>query len=250
MMNKISILGVKVNNIKFKEVEEVIKTTLKLKEKKIIFTPNTEIIMMCQKDLKLRKIINSGDLVTPDGIGLIYASKIYKAGLEERVTGFDLSMKLLELSKDENYKVFFLGGKPGVAEKAKSNLASKGYRNIIGYHHGYFFNDSEYEKIEENIINQINKLGTNILFVGFGSPKQEKWINKNIQKINANIIIGNGGTIDVLAGEVNRAPDIYQKLGLEWLYRLIQDPKRIKRQISIPKFLIKIIFSKNSVKNL
>ncbi|MDW7668986.1 MAG: WecB/TagA/CpsF family glycosyltransferase [Bacillota bacterium] len=250
MMNKISILGVKVNNIKSKEVEEVIKKTLKLKEKKIIFTPNTEIIMMCQKDLKLRKIINSGDLVTPDGIGLIYASKIYKAGLEERVTGFDLSMKLLELSKDENYKVFFLGGKPGVAKRAKSNLESKGYRNIIGYHHGYFFNDSEYERIEENIINQINKLGTNILFVGFGSPKQEKWINKNIQKINANIIIGNGGTIDVLAGEVNRAPDIYQKLGLEWLYRLIQDPKRIKRQISIPKFLIKIIFSKNSVKNL
>jgi len=248
-MNKISILGVKVNNLKFKEVEKIIENTLKYKDKKTIFTPNTEIIMMCQKDLELRKIINSGDLVTPDGIGLIYASKLYRAGLDERVTGFDLSMKLLELSKDKDYKVYFLGGKPGIAKRAKLNLEDEVYDNIIGYHHGYFFNDTKYEKIEENIINKINELETNILFVGFGSPKQEKWISKNINKIKANIIIGNGGTIDVLAGKVNRAPGIYQKLGLEWLYRLIQDPKRIKRQISIPKFLIKIIFTKNSVKN-
>src|SRR6056297_508810 len=119
IMNKISILGVKVNNLKFKEVEKIIENTLKYKDKKTIFTPNTEIIMMCQKDLELRKIINSGDLVTPDGIGLIYASKLYRAGLDERVTGFDLSMKLLELSKDKDYKVYFLGGKPGIAKRAK-----------------------------------------------------------------------------------------------------------------------------------
>ena len=105
MMNKISILGVDVNNLKFKEVETDLINTLKEKGKKTVFTPNTEIIMMCQKDLELRKIINSGDIVTPDGIGLIYASKLYKAGLEERVTGFDLSMKLLEISK-EGYKIF------------------------------------------------------------------------------------------------------------------------------------------------
>ncbi|MFO7888025.1 MAG: WecB/TagA/CpsF family glycosyltransferase [Eubacteriales bacterium] len=249
-MDKTSILGVKINNQRFKEILEIAYKILEKKEKKTIFTPNTEIVMMCQKDLELKNIINSGGLVTPDGIGLIYASKIYKAGLEERVTGFDLSMKLLEYSKNKGYNVFFLGGKPGVAEKAKINLEKKGYQNIVGFHHGYFFNDDKYEDIERDIIKDINKKNTNILFVGLGSPKQEKWIDKNSNKLSSNIIIGNGGTIDVLAGEVNRAPSIYRKLGLEWLYRLIQDPKRIKRQISIPEFLIKVIFSKNSVKNL
>jgi len=250
MMDKTSILGVKINNQRFKEILEIAYKILEKKEKKTIFTPNTEIVMMCQKDLELKSIINSGGLVTPDGIGLIYASKIYKAGLEERVTGFDLSMKLLEYSKNNGYNVFFLGGKPGVAEKAKINLEKKGYQNIVGFHHGYFFNDDKYEDIEKHIIKDINEKNTNILFVGLGSPKQERWIDKNINKLSSNIIIGNGGTIDVLAGEVNRAPSIYQRLGLEWLYRLIQDPKRLKRQISIPKFLIKIIFSKNSVKNI
>jgi N-acetylglucosaminyldiphosphoundecaprenol N-acetyl-beta-D-mannosaminyltransferase len=248
-MNKTSILGVNIGNLKFNDVEEKLLNALYLGEKKIVFTPNTEIIMMCQKDRELLEIINSGDIVTPDGIGLIYASKIYKAGLKERVTGFDISMKLLDISRKNDYNVFLLGGKPGVAEKARNILIEKGYKNIVGSHHGYFFNHEHREEIEENIVKKINQLETNILFVGFGSPKQEKWINKYKDKLNINIIIGNGGTIDVLAGEVNRAPIIYQKLGLEWLYRLIKDPKRIKRQISIPKFLIKVIFNKNSVKN-
>jgi N-acetylglucosaminyldiphosphoundecaprenol N-acetyl-beta-D-mannosaminyltransferase len=248
-MKRTSILGVKINNLKFTEVEEILLDTLDKGKKRSVFTPNTEIIMMCQEDKDLLRVINSGDIVTPDGIGLIYASKIYKAGLKERVTGFDISMKLLNISKENSYNVFLLGGKPGVAEKARNILMEKGYKNIVGFHHGYFFNHENREEIEENIVKKINQLETNILFVGFGSPKQEKWINKYKDKLNINIIIGNGGTIDVLAGEVNRAPIIYQKLGLEWFYRLIKDPKRIKRQISIPKFLIKVIFSKNSVKN-
>jgi N-acetylglucosaminyldiphosphoundecaprenol N-acetyl-beta-D-mannosaminyltransferase len=185
--------------------------------------------------------------VTPDGIGLIYASKIRGFNLKERVTGFDISMNLLEISKTRKLNVFLLGGKKGVAKKAKDDLKIKGYNNVVGENHGYFFKNENYELEEENIIKRINELKTDILFVGFGSPKQEKWIHKNYNKLNCKIIIGNGGTIDVLAGEINRAPEIYQKIGLEWLYRLIKDPKRIKRQIVIPKFLLKIILNKNSV---
>jgi len=249
-MDKLSILGVKVDKLNFtetlKKIEEYIETNKKIK----IFTPNTEIIMMCQKDIELRRIINSGDIVVPDGIGLIYAAKIKGFELQERVTGYDISINLLNISKDKNINVFLLGGKEGIAKKAKERLNEEGYKNVVGEHHGYFFNDNNFKKVEEEILNEINKLNTKILFIGFGSPKQEKWIYDNINKLNCNIIIGNGGTIDVLSGEVKRSPLIFQKLGLEWFYRLIKDPKRIKRQISIPEFLLKVIFNKNSVKNL
>ncbi len=248
-MDKLSILGVKVNKLSFKEVVMELEKSIEKSKKIKVFTPNTEIVMLCQKDTELKKIINSGDIVTPDGIGLLYAAKIKGFNLKERVTGYDISLSLLEMSKKKDINIFLLGGKKGVAKNAKEKLNNEGYKNVIGEHHGYFFNEERYEEIENKIIKEINNLNTKILFVGFGSPKQEKWINKNISKLNCNIIIGNGGTIDVLSGEVKRSPKIYQRLGLEWLYRLVKNPKRIKRQISIPKFLIKVILDKNSVKN-
>lgn len=252
-MECIYILNVKINNITIDDVMIDIKKNLKNNNQTSIYTPNTEIVMTCQKDKEFLDLINKADIVVPDGIGLIYASKIKKIPLKERIAGYDVSVKLLELANENNLKLYMIGGKPGVVEKAAKRISDI-YPNIkiCGYNHGYFkgthIDTPEHEE-EIKIINDINKKSPDILFVGFGAKKQEKWIEYNRDKINAKIIIGNGGTIDGLAGNVKRAPNIFIKLGLEWFYRLIQEPKRIKRQIVIPVFLFKIIFGdKNVVK--
>ncbi|MFA9423424.1 MAG: WecB/TagA/CpsF family glycosyltransferase [Sedimentibacter sp.] len=254
-MDKLSILGVRIDNKSMDEVLDTVTYKLFKGEKYIIYTPNTEIIMMCQKDSEFLSYMNKSDINIPDGIGLIYASKIKKHPLQGKLAGFDLSMKLLELAEKRELKLYVVGGKPGIAEEALKNVHEK-YPNIkiAGYHHGYFkgahLGQGGHEE-ELEVVDEINKQEPDILFVGFGAKKQEQWIEHNKDKINAKIIIGNGGTIDVLAGNVKRAPDIYVKLGLEWLYRLIKEPNRISRQIVLPIFMLKVIFgNKNTIQEL
>jgi N-acetylglucosaminyldiphosphoundecaprenol N-acetyl-beta-D-mannosaminyltransferase len=255
-MNKISIMDVVINNLTVNENNLFIKNKLKEKRKIpfVIYTPNTEIVMLCDKDEELKKIINEGDLVLPDGIGLVIASKIKKIPLKERVTGFDTSVELLKIASENGYKIFLLGGSPEVGEKA-SQIIQSTYGNIVsGWQHGYFkgyHTGVENSEEENKIIERINNLNPDILFVGLGSPKQEKWINRYKNDLKVNLIIGNGGTMDVISGKAKRAPVIFQRMGLEWLYRLVKDPKRIKRQMVLPIFILKIIFGdKNIVKNL
>lgn len=245
-MKRIEIMGVEICDLSNLETFNV---AIKLLEQHrevpaTIYTPNTEIVMMCQKDESLKSIINGGSLILPDGVGLVIGSRIRKIPLKERVTGYDTSVALLKIAMESGYKVFLLGGAPGVAELAADNIRMKYGDIVCGYQHGYFkgihsgYANSDEEK---SIIDRINLLKTDILFVGFGSPKQEKWIDHFLKKLNVKLIIGNGGTIDVLSGQVKRAPLIFQRLGLEWFYRLIKDPKRIKRQILLPLFLAKIL---------
>ncbi len=250
-MDKIYIMNVKINNVTLQEAVEKIENQIKIGSKYSIYTPNTEIVMMCQKDKEFLKYINNGDMVIPDGIGLVYASKIKKLPLKERTAGYDLSIKLLEIANNNKLKLYMIGGKPGVTDKAAKNIKLKFPDiNICGYKHGYFKGthlDMNGHEEELEVINDINEKSPDILFVGFGAKKQEKWIEYNKNKINATIIIGNGGTIDGIAGNVKRAPDIFIKLGLEWFYRLIKDPKRIKRQIVLPIFMLKIIFGDKNI---
>jgi len=254
-MDSISIMGVRINNVTMADVMDIVEQKLKKEEKYIIYTPNTEIIMMCQNDKEFLSYMNQSDINIPDGIGLVYASKMKNIPLKEKVAGFDLSMKLLEYSDKNRLKLYTVGGKPGVAERALENVHEK-YPNIeiVGSHHGYFkgahLGQGGHEE-EKLVVDEINFKKPDILFVGFGAKKQEQWIQYNKDKVNAKIIIGNGGTIDVLAGNVKRAPDIYVNLGLEWLYRLAKEPKRITRQIVLPIFMLKILFGgKNVVKKI
>ena len=248
MRDTIKIFGVKIDKLTQKQVIEKIKCFLKENQTRAIYTPNTEIVMEAKKDEKLKHIINDGDIIIPDGIGLIYASKIKKKNLPERVTGFDVSCKILEVANEEGYSLFLLGGEEGVAKEASENLTEK-YPNIkiAGFQNGFFkgahIGNPGHED-EVQILEKINKSNADILFVGLGAPKQEIWIHENKNKLNCKLIIGNGGTVDILAGRIERAPDIYQKLGLEWLYRLVKDPKRIKRQMVIPLFILTILFSR------
>lgn len=250
-MDKINIMGIRIDNVTMDKVVSLCATKINKKEKFVIFTPNTEFIMMAKDDDKFKNYLNSSDVNIPDGIGLIYASKIRKKPLSEKVAGYDLSCNLIKLADDNNLKLYIVGGKPGVAEKAKEKINEK-YSNIrvVGTNDGYFKGTHlglPGHEEELKVLNDINSKSPNIIFVGFGAKKQEEWILKNKDKINCNIFIGNGGSIDVLAGNVKRAPDIYIKLGLEWLYRLVKEPKRIKRQILLPKFMLQIIFGKKNI---
>ena len=254
-MDKLSIMGVRIDNLSMDEVLKIAEEKIEKDEQYIIYTPNTEFIMMCQKDEEFLNLMNESDINIPDGIGLIYAGKIKKHPLKEKVGGYDLSVNLLKMANDKGLKLYVVGGKPGVAEAAMENVREKypGIK-IVGTQHGYFKGTHLGKKGHEEeiaVIEDINKHQPHILFVGFGAKKQELWIEYNKDLINANVIIGNGGTLDGLAGIVKRAPDIFIKLGLEWLYRLMKEPKRIKRQIVLPVFMLKVIFgNKNIVKEI
>jgi len=252
-MEQISIMGVRINNVTMNEVLNTIEEKIKNEGTYVIYTPNTEFIMMCQTDEDFLNYMNKSDINIPDGIGLIYAAKLKSLSLKEKVAGYDLSVNMLEMANRDELKLYAIGGKPGVAETAMKNIHEKYPNiNIVGCHHGYFKGShlgiiGHEEEIQ--VIDEINIAKPDILFVGFGAKKQEQWIQYNKNKLNAKIIIGNGGTLDGLAGNVKRAPDIFIKLGLEWFYRLIKDPKRISRQIVLPIFMIKVLFGgKNVVK--
>lgn len=238
--DSINILGVRIDCVNFRKAKEKCLEFLNSSSPHIVFTPNVEMIMLAQKDEKFKKILNSGDLNVPDGIGVVWASKYFGERLFERVTGFDLMMSLMPEAEKHKKRVFLLGAKPSVAERAGENLL-KTFKNLIicGTHHGYFSQEEN-----EKVIDIINSSKTDVLFVAMGMKKQEEWIYKNRKKLNCKLIMGVGGSLDVLSGEVKRAPIIFQKLGLEWFYRLITQPWRFRRMLALPKFVLVVLKTK------
>lgn len=243
MTDRFVIFGVPIDKVTMGKAVDIVENFLMEDRLHIVATPNAEIVMMAQNDEEYKEILNKTDLNVPDGSGVIFASKIYKEKLPERVAGFDLMMELIKIASLKHYKIYLLGAKADVVKGAYLNLKSR-YQgiDIVGFHDGYF---SEID--EEEIINDINEKKTDLLFVALGAPKQEKWIYKNRNKLNVKVAIGVGGSFDVIAGKVTRAPEIYRKLGLEWFYRLMKEPWRYKRMMALPKFAMKVLFSKKSV---
>lgn len=222
-------------------MEETVKKSLEFFEdgkNHVIYTPNSEIIYAAYKDENFAKILNSSDINTADGIGVVYASKILGKPLSERVAGFDFLNELIKEAAPMKKKVFLFGSKTGVAEKAAETLTQK-YPGIVicGMRNGYF-KDEESDEIAQEIKNT----NPDIVLVCLGAPKQEKWIYKYKDVIGASVIMGAGGSLDVLAGTVSRAPEKWQKLGLEWAYRLKKEPKRIGRMSVLPKFGFTVLF--------
>ncbi len=234
---KIDILGVPFDNLTRKQALERVLEFLNEDRNHLLVTPNPEIVMAAQSDNCLMDILQKAELVIPDGIGIILASRIMKRNIRERVEGCDLILSLFNIIKDTNKTVYLLGGKPGVAEKAKMNMERR-YKNlkIVGIHDGYF------NKIqEEEIIREVQDLKPDILLVGLGYPRQEKWINSNKDRLPVKISAGVGGSIDIMAGTVKRAPKALRAVGLEWFYRLLDQPRRITRMKQLPLFLIQSI---------
>lgn len=237
MRKMTQILDVPFDALTMGEAVEKVKGFLQDGKQHYICTPNPEIVMEAQDDRELMKILREADLVVPDGIGVVWASRYSEIRLTERVAGYDLVQNLFKAIDGTNEGVYFFGGAPGVASAAARQMKKK-YPNlqIVGGHNGYF-DDLE----EHKIISDIQHAAPSVLLVGLGAPKQEKWMVEHLKETGAKIAIGIGGSFDVMAGNVKRAPKVFQKLGLEWFYRLITQPTRWKRMMRLPKFIITVL---------
>lgn len=239
MRKTVNILGVNIDNITAAAALDRAEELVCGEGTSVIYTPNPEIVMAAYEDSDFREVLNSADMCVPDGIGVVYGSRMIGEPLPERVAGFDLSMGLIERmakSGKSGKSVFLFGSKPGVAEEAAKKLTERfGGIKIAGCRNGYFKDSDEAEIVEE-----INKSGADLLMVCLGAPKQEKWINKYKDALNVKLCIGAGGSLDVVAGTVKRAPKIFIKLNLEWFYRFCKQPSRIGRFAALPKFILTV----------
>lgn len=216
-------------------LEEAVTTGIGLMDKPgfhYAVTPNPEFILSAKKDDAFRSVLNRADLVLPDGIGVIYAAKILGRPLTGRVTGVDFAQGLMASMAFTGKRLFLLGAKPGVAEQAAVNLCEAHPGLIIcGTHDGYFQDDAP-------VIEAVRNANADVLFVCLGAPRQELWMAQNGPATGAKLAVGLGGCLDVFSGNVQRAPKVMQKLGLEWLYRLCKEPKRIGRMAKLPLILV------------
>lgn len=236
-MDKVNILGVYVDTVTISEAADTIMKFFDEDRLHSVYTPNSEIIMHAYKNPEFAELLNNADLLTADGIGVVYASKILKKPIKERAAGYDIARQVLSKMNYTDHKLFLFGGKPGVAEEAKAKLLQEySDLNIVGLRNGYFKADEEAEIVEE-----INNSGADIVFVCLGAPKQEEWIDRHAKELKARVAMGIGGSLDVFAGRAERAPEIFCKTGMEWFYRLCKEPWRIGRMMELPKFAATVI---------
>ncbi len=232
---RVDVLGVGFDNYSMAEAKEAALRLMKEEKTAYTVTPNPEIVWEARKNSELKAALDSADLVIPDGIGVVYGAAILKTPLRERVPGIELATLLIEEMSAVGGRVYLLGSKPGVAEKAAEELKKRFPGLVIcGTGDGYFKDDGP-------VIEKINAQRPDLLLVCLGFPKQEIWMHRCRERIKAGMMMGLGGVLDVFAGDVKRAPDAWCNLGLEWLYRLLKQPSRIKRMIKLPVFLLAVI---------
>lgn len=230
---KTEILGVRFDNLTQQEAAQRGRQLLEEDKFHYVVTPNPEFLLAAEKDPEFRRVLNAADLVLPDGIGVVYSAKILGTPLKERVPGIEFAEAMLSALNDMGGRLYLLGAKPGVAEEAGRRICAR-YPALVlcGTHDGYF-------KDEQAILPEIAAAKPDLLFVCLGAPKQEKWMARWGQHTGAKLAIGLGGCLDVFAGNVQRAPERWQKMGLEWAYRLKKEPKRIGRMAKLPLVLVK-----------
>lgn len=240
MFDKVDILGVKVASLTMKEAVNTVLDFISRREPVIVATANAEMIMNATRDPELKKVLDAAALVVPDGAGTVWAAHHLGYKMPERVAGYDMVQELLRIAPQKQLRIYFFGSAPGVAEKAKRKAETlyPGV-NIVGVRNGYFSAADE-----PDIVADIKKAEPDILLAALGVPKQEKWLHKYYKELNVPVSIGVGGTFDVMAGVMKRAPLWMQKAKLEWLFRGLLQPKRAGRLLALPKFVIKVHSSK------
>lgn len=228
---KTEILGLQFDDLTLEEATQAGAEFLSGTGFHYVVTPNPEFILAAETDLEFKTILNQADLVLPDGIGVVYSAKILGTPLKGRVPGIDFASNMLEVLNEKGGRLFLLGAKPGVAEQAGERILEK-HPNIVlcGTQDGYF-------KDEQDVVRKVADARPDLLFVCLGAPKQEKWIARWGMLTGAKLAIGLGGALDVFAGNVERAPEAWQKAGMEWAYRLKKEPQRIGRMARLPLVL-------------
>lgn len=226
------ILGVGFDNLTLEEAVAQGSAIIEQEGFHYVVTPNPELVDRAAGEEPFRAALNGADLVLPDGIGVVYASKILGRPLKGRCPGIDFAAGLMQTLAVTGKSLYLLGAKPGVAAAAARNLEEQ-YPglNVCGVHDGYF-------KESGPVVEDIHRSGSDVVFVCLGAPKQEYWMVEHGPETGARLLVGLGGSLDVFAGVVERAPERWQKLGLEWLYRLKKEPARVGRMARLPLFLV------------
>ena len=235
---RINIMGVGFDSLTLSEAVDRAEALISERRAAYVVTPNPEIVMTCWENLDAMEAVLNADLVLPDGVGIVYGAKILGTPLKGKLPGIDFAAELMRRMASRGGRVYLLGAKPGVAEMAGLRMQEQ-YPGLIvcGTHDGYFQEDVP-------IIEEINALQPDLLLVCLGAPKQELWMRRNHPVMKVGLMAGLGGSLDVFAGTVKRAPALFQRLGLEWFYRLIKEPWRFKRMMKLPKFLFACIGKK------
>ena len=231
---QIDVVGIPIQNVTMGEAVNDVVSFMEQREAKIVVTPNAEILQMCVENEQVRQTVLQADYIIPDGIGVVKAAAMLGTPLKGKVAGCELGWNILEPMAQKGKKLFMLGGKPGVAEMAAQKIKET-YPNleIAGIQDGYF-------KDDKAVIERINAANPDAMFVCLGAPKQETWMVSHREELSVGVMLGLGGSMDVYAGTVKRAPKIFVKLGMEWFYRLIKHPWRIKRMMGLPRFFVSV----------
>ena len=228
---KQDVLGLQFDNVTMDEAVARAKELLEMPGASIVVTPNAEIGYEALHDAQFRALLNGAELVLPDGAGVVLAAKLRKTPLKQKVAGVDFADRLLGVLAETGKTLYLLGGKPGIAELAAQKMVEKhpGLR-ICGTADGYF-------KEATLVIEKINAVKPDVLFVCVGAPKQEIFMNAHRDELDVRLMAGLGGSLDAFAGTVKRAPKWMIRCNLEWLYRLVKEPKRFGRMLRLPKYL-------------
>jgi len=236
----VEILGVPFSTLSFDETVAQLTAALHGSTPHHILTANPEIIMLARENERFGQIVRSVDLVTPDGIGAVWASKFYGTKLHERVTGAELSTALIQYAAAHDLRVYLLGAAPHSLDLALQKLRAQVPNLQIAGQHGYFQPEET-----ARVLDEVRAYAPHLLLVGLGVPRQEHFLHEHKQALGVPVMIGIGGVIDVFAGTVKRAPKLWQQLRLEWAYRLLKQPSRWRRQLVLPKFVLTVLFDKN-----
>jgi N-acetylglucosaminyldiphosphoundecaprenol N-acetyl-beta-D-mannosaminyltransferase len=237
ILRTVEVLGVPIASLTMREAVEQVEEYMEQRTGVLVATANAEMLMRAAQDAELKDILNRAALVVPDGAGTVWAAHYLGYEMPERVAGYDLAQKLLQRSPAQNHRIFFFGAAPGIAEKAKAK-AEQLYPGIqiVGVRNGFFT-----EADNQAIVKQIQEAHPDLLLAALGVPKQEKWLAAHLAELGVPVSIGVGGTFDVMAGVMKRAPRWVQQAKLEWLFRGMLQPKRAGRLLALPRFVLKVM---------
>lgn len=233
-------LGIPADVVTLEQARDRVRSMLHQERPHFIASVNPEICLAAAKNQTLRQALLTADLGIPDGVGIVLASRLRGGSIRSRVTGIDLMQALVELAATEGKSIYLYGAAQGVAAAAAANLRERHPDlKIAGSQHGYVPPEKEGE-----VAAQIAAAGADMVFLGLGSPRQEYFAVRHGAATGARVLMVVGGSFDVISGRLQRAPQIYQKLGLEWLFRLLQQPKRLSRFLALPRFIPLVLFFK------
>lgn len=239
----VSIYGIPFSKLPMSETVEVLREAVLSKQSHHVITANPIMVMAAMEDPAIMRVMQSAEMVVPDGTGVVWAANYCGDPVAERVPGYELLHELLRVGENYRWGVYLLGSTPEVIQETAVRLQQQYPAiRIVGYRDGFFGSDED-----DQVVAAIREAAPDLLFVARGADTQEPWINKFKETLQVPVMMGVGGSFDVISGKTKRAPKLFQKLRLEWFYRLLREPSRAGRMLALPKFALKVITDKENV---